>query len=141
MKSSIKLILLWLAVGCSGGSAVPPNVVVTPNSFLASSAYTSLVIEVVAVSGFAPSATSLDNLKDFLQTRLNKPAGITVVHSTIASPGKSAYTLDNIKAIESVNRSQKTSGTTLSAFLLLVDGDYASNSGNSKVLGFAYGSS
>ena len=134
-------ILLLLVAGCSGGSDLPTNAPVTPNSFLSSSPYTSLVIELVSVSGFSPSTTAVDNLKTFLQARLNKPSGITVMQSTVASPGKTVYTLDDIKSIENAQRKQKPSGTTLTAFLLLVDGDYAGNSGSSKVLGFAYGTS
>ncbi len=117
---------------------MPSTVLVSPNSFLSSSPYTSLVIELVSVSGFSPSTTAVDNLKTFLQARLNKPSGVTVMQSTVASPGKTVYTLDDIKSIENAERKQKPSGTTLTAFLLLVDGDYAGNSGSSKVLGLAY---
>jgi hypothetical protein len=120
---------------------MPASVSVSPNSFLSASTYTSLVIEVVSVSGFLPSTTAVDNIKTFLQARLNKPQGITVTQRTVASPGKTVYTLNDIRSIELAERKQKPSGTTLTAFLLLLDGDYAGNSGSSKVLGLAYGTS
>lgn len=140
---TFKFILPLLVAGCSGGSEMRPGptVAVSPNSFLSSSPYTSLVIELVSVSGFSPSSTTVDNVKTFLQARLNKPSGITVMLRTVASPGKTAYTVDDIKTIENAERKQKPSGTTLTAFLLLLDGDYAGNSGSSKVLGLAYGTS
>ena len=135
------IFLLSLWTGCSDSSQQPGNAAIIPNDFLSGGKYTSLVIEIVSVSGFAPSASAIDNMKAFLSGLLNKNGGITVVQSTITSPGKSAFTLEDVKAIEAANRKQVTSGTTLTAFFFFADGDYAGNSGGVKVFGFAYGGS
>lgn len=139
--TTILFVLLFLWTGCSDNSQEPGNAAVIPNDFLSDGKYASLVIEIVSVSGFAPSATAIDNMKIFLGALLNKNGRITVVQSTITSPGKSAFMLADVQAIESANRKEVTSGTKLTAFFFFADGDYAGNSGSAKVLGFAYGGS
>lgn len=136
-----RVILPLLVAGCSSDSDMGSTVPISPGSFLSSSTYASLVIELVSVNGFSPSAATVDNLKTFLLARLNKPAGITIMQSTMASPGKTVYNLNDIKSIENAERKQKPSGTTLTAFVLVLDGDYEGNSGSSKILGLAYGGS
>ena len=132
--------LLVLAAGCGkkddpAASGFTPK----PNDFLSSATYTKLTIEIVSVSGFEPSSTSLNNLKAFLESRLNKTVSFS--QKTISSPGKSVLSVDDIKSIESNNRTLSTSGTNLTAFFLFADADYSGNTGNSKVLGVAYGAS
>ncbi len=142
MKYAI-LLLLAAASGCQKDSVTnnssPTNAI--PNDFLSTSNYDKLIVEIQYLNGFAPTAAAISNLNTFLQMRLNKSAGITIVQKIISSPVKSAYTLAEIQAIENVNRTQKTSGKTLTAYFFFADGDYSANSGSSKVLGIAYGSS
>ncbi len=144
MRTSINSLaavgLLLLVMNCKEEGSGPGSSS-GPRNFLSGETYTSLSIELVAVTGFEPTATAVNNLKSFLQARLNKPSGITVSQSSIASPGGAALTLDQLKALETTHRTQQNSGTTSTAFYLVVDSDYAGNSGNSKVLGIAYGSS
>ncbi len=130
------LALVLLGMGCKKDRIDNKT---TPNDFLSSSKYDKLVVEIQCVGGFEPTSGTVDNLKAFLQQRLNKGGGITVVVNTISSPGKSTLSLDDVKKIEKDNRSQRTDGNTLTAYFLFADADYASNSGNSKVLGIAYG--
>ena len=113
----------------------------TPRDMLSADKYDKLIVEIDYVTGFQPTAGTLDNLKTFLEQRLNKPGGITFVQTAIASPGKSSYSFSDIKAIENSNRSEATSGSTVTAWFVFLDGDYAENSGSSKVLGIAYGTS
>jgi hypothetical protein len=77
----------------------------------------------------------------FLDQRINKPGGIEIVQKEVVSPGKDSYTLDDIGANEKRNRTQNTSGTTLTAYIFFADGSYSLDNGNSKVVGFAYGTS
>ncbi len=112
---------------------------VQPGDFLSGSSFDKLIVEVQCVGGHEPTPGTLDNLKDFLHQRLNKGAGIHVVVNTIPSPGKSTLSLDEIRDIEKNNRTQRTSGKTLTAYFLFADADYSDNQGNSKVLGVAYG--
>ena len=132
------IFILIVLVQCKKDNATVNNSV-SPNGLLSSRNYDKLVVEVQSISGSQPTQAALDNLTAFLQQRLNKPAGISIVQTTIASPGKTAYSLEDVAAIEKANRSQNTNGKTITAYFLFLDGDYASNSGNSKILGFAYG--
>ena len=135
------LTILLAATGCHKESVSVSNNNIVPNDFLSDKKYDKLVVEIQYVSGNAPAAATLDNLQTFLQQRLNKSSGISITQNAIPSPGKTAYSLDDVQNIEKASRTQTTNDKTLTAYFLFVDGDYASNSGNSKVLGFAYGSS
>jgi len=135
------LTLLVAATGCHKESASFPNTNIVPNDFLSDKKYDKLIVEIQYVSGTAPAAATLDNLQIFLQQRLNKASGISIIQNSIPSTGKSEYSVNDVENIEKASRTQTTSDKTLTAYFLFVDGDYASNSGNSKVLGFAYGSS
>ena len=46
--------------------------------FLSSSNYSSLLLEIDYMPGYAPDATSVTNLVTFLNTFINKPAGIRI---------------------------------------------------------------
>lgn len=145
-------ILLFMLLGCKEEDAVIPedkdeeespapgrNIV--PNDFLSDNYFKSLVVEIQYVKGYPPTAASVNNLKEFLQERLHKPEGIKIIQQELAVPGKAAYSLEDIRAIEGAERTQHTSDQTLTAYFFFADGDYASNKGSSKVLGIAYGSS
>ena len=116
----------------------PANV--NANSYLSSSAFDKLVIEVQYISGSEPSTTSINNVVTFLQAQLNKPGGISVTQKAVASPGKSVYSFSDIQTFESRNRTQLTKDKTLTAYVFFADGDYAETvNSSSKVLGIAYG--
>lgn len=119
----------------------PATITVTPNSFLSDQQYDQLVVEIGYIEGFQPKAESVNNLKMFLEGLLKKPAGITIVQNKVESPGKSTYSLDDLIELQKANRTQLTKDKTLTAYFFFADGDYAGNSGNSKVLGIAYGGS
>ncbi|NOT76117.1 MAG: peptidase [Cyclobacteriaceae bacterium] len=142
----ISVLILWvfiLVLGCKDNDSInssnPNNVV--PADFLSNSNYDKLIVEIQYVNGFQPSAATVNNLTAFLQARLNKSSGITVVQSEIASPGKSVYLDADIQSNENLHRTQKTSGKTLTAYFFFADGEYSGSTGNSKILGIAYGSS
>lgn len=96
--------------------------------------YTSILIELQYMPGFQPDQASVTNLVNFINALVNKPAGISVVQSPIASGNKAVYTLDDVAAIEKANRTKYTTGTQLAINFLYVDGTYTEN----NVLGFAY---
>jgi len=110
-----------------------------PSDFLKDSYYQKLVIQVIYVTGMKPNDGSSNNLSAFLKARLNKPGGIEIVFREISPTGKPSLTLDDVQALEKQWRSVQNSGHTLSASILYLDGEYAQNSGSSKVLGIAYG--
>jgi len=95
------------------------------NDFLSSSAYSSLLLEIDYMPGYAPDATSVANLVAFLNTFIKKPGGITISQKQIAASGKSSLTLEEIVKIEKTYRSVFTSGSVLAAHILVVDADYS----------------
>jgi hypothetical protein len=100
--------------------------------------FKSMVIELVYVQGFEPSAAAVTNFISFLEARTYKPSGITVVKRGIASPGKETFTNQEIIAIEDANRTKYNTTDQIAVWAFFVDGASASNQNNSVVLGTAY---
>jgi hypothetical protein len=113
----------------------------SPTDFLSSKNCDKLTVEVQYMSGCAPDPATLNTVLAFLQSRLNKGAGINIIQERISAQGKASYSLQDLQNIENTSRTQKNSGATAVAYFLFVDGDYALNSGNSKVLGITYSGS
>lgn len=112
---------------------------VNANDFLSSAKYTKLQVEIQFVYGYKPTPTAIEHVTNFLKQHLNKPGGIDIIYTTIEPSNKTIYSLDDIKSIEKINRSIKNNGSTLSAYVLFLDGEYSQNSGSLKTLGIAYG--
>lgn len=108
------------------------------NDFLSASKYSSLVIEILYVQNFRPNAQTLTNLKSFMEQRLNKPGGITIIETQIASPGGSPYTIDEIAKIETDNRTKYNNTGVLALYGLFLDGSFTDDTSNSFTLGIAY---
>ena len=153
MKNKIALVLMALVlfVSCSkedstsntsvDGFSINNNKQATGSSsrdLLSGDTYKSIVIELVYVQGFEPSATAISNFTSFLNARTNKSGGITVVKRAIASPGKATFTNQEIVAIEDANRTKYNTANQIAVWALFIDGASASDSGNSFVLGTAY---
>jgi hypothetical protein len=97
-----------------------------------------MVVELVFVEGFAPTAQAVNNFTSFLNARANKSAGITVLQRSIASPGKDTFTNQEIAAIEDANRTKYNTASQIAVWALFIDGASASNTTNSSILGTAY---
>lgn len=104
------------------------------NDLLSSAKYTSLKIEIQYMPGFQPDATAVANLNSLLNTLANKPSGITIIQSQIASSGKTTMDLNDLATIEKNNRTAFTTSTQLGVYLLITDGSYISV----NTLGLAY---
>lgn len=144
MSKAFSIILLFGTLfysGCSDNSGDSGNsyshtrsVGYSSNDLL-SSEFSRLEIEVDFVSGYQPSQTALNNLKSFLESRLNKPGGISIVlDDELSSPGKSSFTTQEVYEIEKQHRDSFTDGSTLSAYFLILDAPYQQE----NVLGVAY---
>jgi hypothetical protein len=141
-RYTLAIAILFIYSGCKKSNPFSPgNNGVTPNDFLSSRNYDKMTVEVQYIAGYQPSSATVSNLTTFLQSRLNKPGGINVTQKAISISGKSSYSLTDIEAIEHANRTQNTSGSTVTAYVFFVDGDYAGNAGSSQVLGITYGNS
>ena len=105
-------------------------------AFLTDARYDRLVVEVQYVAGFRPTDAALQALSTFLNARLNKPGGIEVrVGAALPVPGRASWSLSDIRALELQRRTVYTSGTTLAAWMVFLDGAYADGA---NVLGIAY---
>lgn len=103
--------------------------------FLRGDSYSSLVVEVDYAEGFAPTLSARNNLKAFLEERLNKPGGVSVIlDEEIPLTNNSSVTASDIRNLESRYRDRYTEGNQLAAYLLLLDGKFEQES----VLGLAY---
>jgi predicted Zn-dependent protease len=107
---------------------------ISANDFLSEDKYSSLIIEIDYMQGFAPNDEALDSLQAFLERRLNK-VSITIQTSTeIPAAGQASYTASEIRSLEDQHRDEFTEGSTLAAYMLTVDSQYE----NGNVLGIAY---
>lgn len=108
------------------------------NAFLSASNYTSLAIELVYVDGFRPNSASIQNLKTFLEDRLNKPAGISIIEKKISSPGLAPYTNNEVILVEDTFRTLFNNQSILTLYIYFADGGSTSDTSSSMVLGTAY---
>ncbi|WP_138431262.1 hypothetical protein [Fodinibius saliphilus] len=107
---------------------------VAANDFLADSNYTDLVVEIDYMPGYAPNERALDSLKAFFQQRTQKHS-ITIKKPTeISSGGQNQYSANEIRNLESEQRSTFTKEDTLAAYFVILDGKYSEK----DILGLAY---
>jgi hypothetical protein len=74
-----------------------------------------MVIELVYVQGFEPSATAINNFISFLNARSNKP-GITVVKGRL--PHQESYFTNQEIAIEDANRTKYNTANQIAVWAL-----------------------
>ncbi len=111
------------------------------HDLLSADKYQSLVIEIQAMQGFAPSAQARAALQDFITARVNKPGGVTVVvDPEIPAQNKGAYSLNDVGQLEATNRQNYTTGTKLVSYFLFLDGASTEDDAQSgrKILAYAY---
>lgn len=142
--SLLILVLAFFASGCKKENAVTGLPAINPandravgasaNDLLSAANYSAVKIELQYMPGYQPDAGGLTNLLNFLNTVMNKPGGLVVVQTAIASGGKSSYSLTDIATIEKNNRTVFSSGNQLGVYILYVDGAYT----EPGVLGIAY---
>lgn len=105
---------------------------------LAADFFTSLEVELVYVEGFNPRAETVTNLRNFLQERLNKPDGITIIERSIPSIGDAPFNTAEIIDIEDQVRSSYNRDDTVSIFIFFTDGANSNDTQFNKTLGTAY---
>jgi hypothetical protein len=108
------------------------------NDLLSDKSFTSAIVEVAYVEGFEPTQEAVDNFMSFLESRTFKPDGISVITTIIPSTGNSNHTIQDIIAIEDANRTVYNFNNQIAIWAFFSDGESASNSNNSVVLGTAY---
>ncbi|WP_224483741.1 membrane metalloprotease [Robertkochia aurantiaca] len=99
---------------------------------------TKLVVEIVSVENFEPSAMALEEFRSFIDRHCHKPSGIEFRYNTISSPGKDRYTIDDIVETEETHRTAFNDEETVSVFVLMLDGRSERDTDESVILGTAY---
>lgn len=100
--------------------------------------YTSLIVEFVYSNGFRPEQQTIDNFRQFLNQRLNKPGGITFRETVIEPPQGEPYTTQEIRDIESENRTAYTNGDEIAVYVFFANGNASGDTQTSVTLGTAY---
>ncbi len=96
--------------------------------------FTSLKIEVQHMRGFKPDSAALLRLKDFLNTWLHKPAGISIVSREIKSLRDKQLTKNEVRAVEKANRNLFANKKQITVYILYTNGTHP----NANILGMAY---
>jgi hypothetical protein len=142
-------ICLILFVSCSKEDSTDPPVPIDPvdnkqltgsssNDLLSDKKFTSMIVEVVYIAGFEPSETAINNFVAFLYSRTYKPNGISITKRVIPSTGKAAYTLEDIVAIENINRTKFNTSNQIAIWIFFADGKSSLDTNTSTILGTAY---
>lgn len=108
------------------------------HDLLSEDKFDSMIIEVVYVEGYEPSAIAITNFKNFLTSRINKSGGITIEKRAIPSPGNASYSDAQIIAIENANRIFYNDGSQIAVWAFFADAKSSKDTDTSVILGTAY---
>lgn len=108
------------------------------NDFLSDENYTAVKIEIVYVTGFAPTESALTELRSFFNKYTYKPDGIIIETRAIGAPNLGTYSLEELRSIEEKHRTAFTSGSTLGAFIFFADNKSETAAADKTVIGKAY---
>ncbi len=103
-------------------------------AFLQDGTYSRLLVEIQYMPGYRPSDSTLDQLRDFLASHLDKAQIIMLEPQEIPSGNREQYSAGDIRNIEQSHRKHYSEGSTLASYNLFVDADHTSD----NVLGIAY---
>ncbi len=95
------------------------------HDLLSATPYDLLEIEISYMPGYAPGDSSINHLRNFLTTYLNKPAGINIFQRQIPASGKAALSLSEIVQTEKKYRTNFTAGRVIGVHILVTDGDFS----------------
>lgn len=108
------------------------------HDLLSEDKFDSMIIEVVYVEGYEPSATAITNFKNFLTSRIYKSGGIIIEKRAVPSPGNVSYTDAQVIAIENANRIFYNDGNQIAVWAFFADAKSSKDTSTSVVLGTAY---
>lgn len=100
--------------------------------------YKSLVVEIVYSNGFRPEQETINNFRQFLNARLNKPEGIQIIETVIDPPAGEPYNIQEIRDIEAANRTRYTKDDQIAIYVFFANGNAASDTNSTVTLGSAY---
>ncbi|MBC7828258.1 MAG: hypothetical protein H7122_10975 [Chitinophagaceae bacterium] len=110
------------------------NMGVSAAELLDDNIYRFLFVEIQFIAACKPEQATLDYLKSFLETYLNKPKGINIVLNEIPVIKQDALSRDEVLAIEKQKRTRFMNQDTIALYILFTNGVHPGN----KILGMAY---
>ena len=111
---------------------------VSAEDLLSDDIYTSLTVEFVYPASFRPTDVSINNFRNFLAERLNKPNGINIVETIIESPTGAPFTISEIRDIEDEFRTEYNMANKMAVYVFFSNGSSANDTDTSVTLGTAY---
>ena len=80
---------------------------------LSSNTYSKITVELVYFGLYRPTDITIANLRDFLEERLNKPEGITILETSVPEVQGSPFTTQELLTAEDENRTAYTTEDTI----------------------------
>ncbi len=111
---------------------------ISAEGLLSDDTYRSMTIELVYAPNFKPKQESIDAFKNFIDARVNKPDGITYVETVITNQPNAPFTIDEIRAIENLNRTQYTVDDNIAVYVFFSNGSSENDTSTTVTLGTAY---
>lgn len=108
------------------------------NDLLSGGIFKKMIVEIGYIKGFKPTEIAINNFKNFITNRTNKPEGVTFVTKEIASTEKEVYTLEEVVALEKEHRTKYNSDTTIAVWVLFINGQSSNDTSSNAILGSAY---
>ncbi|WPY99378.1 hypothetical protein [Christiangramia sp. OXR-203] len=148
-KAFLILFLSSLAVSCSKdsdndseeGNNRAANLKVTGSSasdLLSDTEFTSMNIEIVYAEGFRPETDAIDAFRNFLESRVYKPDGITINLRSVASSGLTPFDEDDLRTVETNTRTVYTVGDEIGVWIYFAAGKKINDSETKITLGTAF---
>jgi hypothetical protein len=97
---------------------------------LSSDIYKSLTVELVYSEVYRPTEEALDNLRDFLTARINKPQGINFVERVVPEQPNDPFTIEEIREIEDRLRTIYTEGNNIAIYVFFSNGSSSNDTQN-----------
>ncbi len=105
---------------------------------LSSDIYKSMTVELVFSEDYRPTAEALDNLRSFLNDRVNKPQGINFVETVVAEQPNDPFDITEIREIEDRLRTRYTEGDNIAVYVFFSNGSSTNDTDTRVTLGTAY---
>ncbi len=105
---------------------------------LSADIYTKLRLELLFTETTRPTPETIIALEQFLNARVNKPGGISIVETMIPPPNNGPYSLDEIREIEDEHRTQYTIDDDIALSMFFANGSSENDTDTSFTLGSAY---
>ena len=96
------------------------------------------MVELVYSGLYKPTNDAVNDFRNFLNERLNKPGSINFIETQINESSGAPFTVGEIQAIEDENRTRYTDGNTIAVYVFFSNGSSSNDTNTSVTLGTAY---